>query len=198
MYLGLCAIHASTYQAAMSQRFSSAKRSAAKTGRADFSRTVIYVYYSLGDLRLNNRMIPQAYAIFRTLLEETYHRQGWQIPDTVIEYQTQLLAVKIDQPSWQPEPSYAERYLQLRNCREAKNLGDTCWFTRAVFPELGSRRGIAASYYVQMGQGCYSRVVAESNDPAVKLMQQHFEFLAEAAYTAIRLNREFREMWDLD
>jgi hypothetical protein len=132
----------------------------------------------------------------KNILETTYQRQGWAIPDFVTVYEAKLLAEKMDKNPWQPEPSYAERYMTLRTPAEALALGNTCWFTRAVFPELGERRGIAASYYVDMGQGCYEMVLKQGDFPAVRALYKHFEFLAEATYTAIRSYGEFRTMWD--
>lgn len=136
-----------------------------------------------------------AYHGILDLLTDTYESQGWDIPQPVIDYQCRILADMVDRVNWQPEPSYAERYMQIRNTREAINLGDTCWFTRAVFPELGMKRGLSSSYYVQLGQGCYERVLQNSTIPVVEQMCEHFEFLAEAAYTAIRQYGEFRKMW---
>ena len=137
-----------------------------------------------------------AIAGIKDILESTYEQQGWTIPDFLVYYQARLLADKIDKNPWQPEPSYAERYMQLKTPVEALELGNTCWFTRAVFPELGNRRGIKSSYYVDLGQGCYEMVLKYSDMPAIRLLHKHFEFLAEAAYTAIRHSGEFRSMWD--
>lgn len=133
---------------------------------------------------------------FRTLLEETNELHGWTIPDFVIDYEARLLAEKIDKVPWQPEPSYAERYMQLKNPRQALALANTCWFTRAVFPELGTRRGLTSSYYTQLGSSCYEMVLRHSEFPAVRALSRHFEFLAETAYTAIRHHGDFRSMWD--
>lgn len=137
-----------------------------------------------------------AHAAFKDLLEETLELQGWTMPKTVVNYTTSVLAEFVDRPHWQPEPSYAEQYMTIRTAAEAQRLGDVCWFTRAVFPELGERRGISASYYVQLGEGCYDRVLRTVPDPAVKLMRDHFEFIAEMALTAIRAQGGFRTMWD--
>lgn len=142
-------------------------------------------------------MNHRARELIRDILEETYARQGWQIPELITDYQCQILANMLDRPDWQPWPSYAERYMQLRNSQEAQNLGNVCWFTRAVFPELRSHRGISPDYYVQLGQGCYELALRSTTAPAIKMMRDHFEFLAEAAHTAIRYNQHFREMWDL-
>lgn len=134
---------------------------------------------------------------FRTILEETCELHGWSAPQQVIEYTVKILADKLDKNSWQPEPSYAERYMTLRTPAEALDLGNTCWFTRAVFPELLERRGLKASYFVDMGQGCYSRVLQYTEHSAVRILKNHFEFTAEMAYTAVRHHGEFRELWNL-
>lgn len=141
-------------------------------------------------------MAPAAVNGIRDILSETYELHGWTIPEHVVHYQTLVLAEKIDKNPWQPEPSYAERYLTLRTAREALELANTCWFTRAVFPELKQRHGIASSYYVQLGQSCYARVIKDADQPALRAMYSHFEFLAEAAYTAIRHYGDFRSMWE--
>ena len=141
-------------------------------------------------------MNPTAVNGIRAILEETYEQHGFDVPPVVINYTAHILADKIDKNPWQPEPSYAEQFMQIRTMAQALDLGNTCWFTRAVFPELGERRGIKSSYYVDLGQGCYELVLRYSDAPAVRALHKHFEFLAEAAYTAIRLNGEFRSMWD--
>lgn len=132
----------------------------------------------------------------RRILDECNEQHGWLIPATVVDYTSRILADKIDKNPWQPEPSYAERYMTLRSPREALELGNTCWFTRAVFPELMSRRGIKEDYYVSIGKGCYEMALKHSEIPAVRTLYTHFEFIAETAYTAIRHHGEFREMWD--
>lgn len=134
---------------------------------------------------------------FRDILKETFDRQGWTIPTDTLEYTVKILADKLDKNPWQPEPSYAERYLTLRTPTDALDLGNTCWFTRAVFPELMERRGLKSSYFVQMGQGCYSLVLKHTEHPAVRTLYTHFEFTAEMAYTAVRHFNSQREMWDL-
>lgn len=134
---------------------------------------------------------------FRDILQETCTRQGWVIPPETLDYTVKILADKLDKNPWQPEPSYAERYMTLRTTAEALELGNTCWFTRAVFPELLERRGVKASYFVELGQGCYSMVLKTQEHPAVRTLYTHFEFTAEMTHTAVRNYGSFREMWDL-
>lgn len=130
------------------------------------------------------------------ILEETLERQGWTMPKPVASHAVKILVSKIEQPNWQPEPSYAEVFMQLKNPSAALAMGDTCWFTRAVFPDLGSRRGISSNYYTMLGQACYDHAAQYYDNPVLELMRDHFEFIAEIAYTAIWSKGDFRSMWD--
>jgi hypothetical protein len=133
---------------------------------------------------------------FSDLLTETIERQGWQLPNSLQRTMVSILVDKVDRNPWQPEPSYAEQYLMARSPTALRTLGDTCWFTRAVFPELGTRRGIDASYYTGLGQGCYNRLLQHTGpNTTIELMVRHFDFLAEVALTVIHSQGEFREMW---
>lgn len=132
---------------------------------------------------------------FKTLMLETADRQGWSIPKPIVNYTVRILADQLDRNPWQPEPSYAERYMTIRTASEAQAFGDVCWFTRAVFPELGERRGLSSSYYVQLGEGSYDRVLRTVPDETIRLMRDHFEFIAEIAWTAVRSQGGFRSMW---
>ena len=134
---------------------------------------------------------------FRDIMLETCQRQGWVIPQTLLDYTVKILADKLDKNPWQPEPSFAERYLTLKTPAQALELGNTCWFTRAVFPELMERRGISSSYFVQMGQGCYNIVLKHNEHPAITQLNRYFEFTAEMTHTAVRHCNSLREMWDL-
>ncbi len=131
----------------------------------------------------------------RNILKETVEEHGWTIPEPVFEYTVRILADKVDKMPWQPEPSYAEAYLKLRTPSQALDLGNTCFFTRSVFPELMERRGLKASYFVELGQGSYDLVLRHADMPHIRQLRDHFEFLSEVVYTGIRLNGEFRSMW---
>lgn len=140
--------------------------------------------------------MEQAVKAIRTILKETNELHGWSIPHNVVEYESRILALHLDTPNWQPKPSYAEQYMTLRTAEQALHLANECWFTRAVFPELGTRKGINSSYYVQMGQSCYDWAASISPSPTLNIMRDHFEFLAECTLTAIRHYGDFRSMWD--
>ena len=133
---------------------------------------------------------------FNTLMTDTLNLQGWNIPARVQQHMIQILVNKIDQNPWQPQPSYAEQYMMVQSVEAIMALGDTCWFTRAVFPEIGAKRGISSSYYTDLGQGCYDRVLAKTEyNASIQQLRDHFDFLAEVAWTVIHSQGDFREMW---
>lgn len=131
----------------------------------------------------------------RDILKETVDRHGWCIPLPVFDYTVSILAEKVSQVPFTPEPSYAERYMMIKTPSEALAFGNTCFFTRGVFPDLMTNRGLNSDYFVSLGQGSYTMVLKHSQLPHVKVLRDHFEFLAEVVYTAVRLNGEFRSMW---
>lgn len=130
------------------------------------------------------------------ILTDTWDRQGWSVPEPATEYICRVLVNRIEQPDWQPKPSYAERWMTLQTAEQALELGDTCFFARSVFPEYLERRGISSSYFVEMGQGCYDLVLRRGRIPALNILRQHFEWLAEMTYTAVHSHGDFRSMWD--
>jgi hypothetical protein len=142
---------------------------------------------------LKSKGVEQA---FNVLMTDTLDRQGWNIPQKLQQHMVEVLVSKLDQNPWQPEPSYAEQYMSVRTVSAIMALGDTCWFTRAVFPDIGARRGLNASYYTDLGQGCYSRVLAQIGPHShLQQLRDHFDFLAEVAWTVIHSQGDFREMW---
>ena len=142
---------------------------------------------------MKSKNVEQA---FNTLMTDTLNRQGWNIPAKVQQHMIQILVNKIDQNPWQPHPSYAEQYMMAQSIEAIMALGDTCWFTRAVFPEIGAKKGISSSYYTDLGQGCYNRVLAKTgHNTSIQQLRDHFDFLAEVAWTVIHSQGEFRSMW---
>ena len=132
----------------------------------------------------------------RRILTDTWDRQGWAIPDVITDYEVEVLYKMLDRVPWQPEPSYAERYLACRRIDEWLEFGDICWFTRAVFPQCMERRGINERYFTELGQSAWDRVVQLTGNPTLTLMRDHFEWTAEMTYTAIHAQGEFRSIWE--
>jgi hypothetical protein len=141
-------------------------------------------------------MRDESATMIRQLLVECCDRQGWSLPQDMVNYCVQVLADHVAKPDWQPQPSYAEQFLTVKTVKEYVQLGNECWFTRAVFPQLMTRRGIKSSYYVDMGVACFDQVVTKTEHPTVRKIRDHFEFTAEVAWTAIHAQAGFRSMWD--
>jgi hypothetical protein len=134
--------------------------------------------------------------MIRQLLVDCCDRQGWILPEDIVNYCTMVLADHVTRPNWQPQPSYAEQFMTVRTVQQYISLGNECWFTRAVFPELMERRGIKSSYYVDMGTACFDQVVTKTAHPTVRKIRDHFEFTCEVCWTAIHARDGFRSMWD--
>jgi hypothetical protein len=132
----------------------------------------------------------------RRILTDTWDRQGWLVPDVITDYECEVLHRMLARVPWQPEPSYAERYMAIKRIDELIEFGDVCWFTRAVFPQCMERRGIRESYFTELGQSAWDRAVQLTGNPVLTLMRDHFEWTAEMAYTAIHSEGDFRSMWD--
>ena len=137
-----------------------------------------------------------AHREIRRILTDTWDRQGWSVPDTITDYEVQVLADMLQRVPWQPTPSYAERYMQLRSTQECIDFGNVCWFTRAVFPQCLERRGISDRYFTELGQSAWERAVKDTGNPVIEQMLAHFEWTAEMTYTAIHAHGEFRSCWE--
>jgi hypothetical protein len=143
-------------------------------------------------------MLQQKFLLneFKSIMQTTLDQQGWQLPESVVNYTAGILTDYADRNPWEPEPSYAECYMTVTDLSAVLTLGNVCWFTRSVFPDLKQRRGIDSSYYTMLGQGCYSRVLARHPNTTLQQMHDHFEFLAEVAHTVIWSRGNFRSMWE--
>lgn len=133
--------------------------------------------------------------LFGRLIKDCLEHQGWDWPKPVFDYTVQILTDKLDKNPWDPQPSYAEQYMTVRTLEQARLLGDTCFFARAVFPDYMQPRGISARYFVELGQGCYERVLREHEVPVLREFSKNFEYLAEMTWTAVRSEGNFRSMW---
>lgn len=131
----------------------------------------------------------------RDIVTDTISAHAWCIPHNVVDYTVEILASRVDRVPFTPEPSWAEVFMQLKTPSAALEFGDTCFFTRSVFPELLERRGVKSTYFVELGQSSYTMALKHSEIPHVKLLRDHFEFMAEVIHTSIRYTGHFRTMW---
>lgn len=116
---------------------------------------------------------------FLSVVEETKHQTGYELPETIETYVVMLLANNVEQVNFLPEKTFAETYLNLKNHRDAKTLGDICLFVSGVFPEYGSRYGINKQYYVSIGSSSYDTVSKTLYPELFSVLSTHFEFISE-------------------
>ena len=110
---------------------------------------------------------------FYGLVKETQETSGYTLSVELESYVVMLLADKVDKPNFLPETSFAESYLELRNSRDAKSLGDNCLFVTGVFPTYG----IDIDYYIGIGQSSYNRISYGMNKELFDSLSIHFRFL---------------------
>ncbi len=83
---------------------------------------------------------------------------GCAVPELLIEYLTDLLTSRLDRVDIIPDPSFAERYLQLYlepRVSEIVDYADSALFFCSLMPEYGRRRGVSMDYYATLGISSY-------------------------------------------
>ena len=102
----------------------------------------------------------------REIIAEHVHthaeRVGFSAPESLEYYLVDLLTSRIRQTQIIPEPSFAERYLQLYDTKtrpsEIREYADQCLFFTGLLPEYGHRRGLDVDYYASLGISSYYTV----------------------------------------
>jgi len=115
---------------------------------------------------------------FYNVVKDTCDTEGYEIPVDVESYIVYLLADKVSQPNLLPEPNFAIAFLSLsiNNPNEAKNLGDTCLFVSGVFPDYGSKKGLSARYYADIGKTSYTIAQHKLNENLFRNLSENFDF----------------------
>lgn len=108
----------------------------------------------------------------RTIIEQTValHRQnqGFEMPWLLEQYLVDLLVERLDKVDIIPEPSFAERYLELYteiNLGRFKDYADTALFFTSLMPQYGQRRGLSWDYYATLGISTYYALGDLAADP---------------------------------
>ena len=84
--------------------------------------------------------------------------QGFALPWQLNQYLAELLAARLTDLDITPQPSFAQRYLELYlDPRPAvlKHYADTCLISTSLMPGLGARQGLDLSYYATLGISTY-------------------------------------------
>jgi hypothetical protein len=122
-------------------------------------------------------------------LKQHSDQTGFTPPDLLLLYLTELLADRLDRVDIIPDPSFAERYLQLyteHSLSQFKDYADSALFFCSLMPEWGSRRGLDMSYYATLGISTYYSLGDLSEDPRYTQLGNWFYHLQRFLNSAIR------------
>jgi len=95
---------------------------------------------------------------FQELVQEHEYETGFEMPVQLESYVIDLLTDRLVRVDIIPEPSFAERYLQLYSnpsIAAMKDYADSALFFCALMPEYGHRRGLSMDYYATLGISTY-------------------------------------------
>jgi hypothetical protein len=122
-------------------------------------------------------------------LKQHSDQTGFVAPDLLLLYLTELLADRLDRVDIIPDPSFAERYLQLYfepDLSQFKDYADSALFFCSLMPEWGLRRGLDMSYYATLGISTYYSLGDLSEDPRYTQLGNWFYYLQRFLNSAIR------------
>lgn len=114
---------------------------------------------------------------------------GFQMPPALCEYIVDVLASRVDRIDIIPEPSFAERYLQLYTqpkIWELKDYADSVLFFCSLLPEYGRRRGLDIDYYATLGISTYYALGDLAPDARFTQLGNWFYHLQRFIHSAIR------------
>lgn len=113
---------------------------------------------------------------------------GFQAPESLIYYLADLLAERLDRTEIIPQPSFAERYLELYNCyrlNDFKDYADSALFFVSLLPEYGRRRGLDLDYYATLGISTYYTLADLSHDQRYTQLGNWFYYLQRFLNSAL-------------
>lgn len=133
-------------------------------------------------------------------LEQHCDTWGFQAPESLLYYLADLLAERIDRTEIIPQPSFAERYLELYSCHrlsEFKDYADSALFFVSLLPEYGRRRGLDISYYATLGISTYYTLGDLSKDARFTQLGNWFYYLQRFLNSALHPDQKLSlYSWD--
>ena len=114
---------------------------------------------------------------------------GFHMPELLMWYLSDLLADRVSRVDIIPDPSFAERYLQLYtelDLGRFKDYADSALFFVSLMPEYGRRRGLDMSYYATLGISTYYTLSELAEDPRYTQLGNWFYHLQRFLSSAIR------------
>jgi hypothetical protein len=118
------------------------------------------------------------------------HRRavGFDMPELLEWYLVDLLTDRLQRVDIIPDPSFAERYLQLyheHSLAAFKDYADSALFFVSLMPDYGRRRGLNMDYYATLGISTYYTLADLSEDDRYTQLGNWFYHLQRFLNTAI-------------
>jgi hypothetical protein len=124
---------------------------------------------------------------------------GFHIPELLEWYLTDLLTDRLDRVDIIPDPSFAERYLELyteHRLSAFKDFADSALFFVSLMPEYGRRRGLDMDYYATLGISTYYTLSELARDPRYTQLGNWFYHLQRFLCSALHPDQGL-DLWDL-
>lgn len=120
------------------------------------------------------------------------HSQGFSAPELLLLYLTDMLSDRLQRVDIIPDPSFAERYLQLyteHSLAAFKDYADSALFFCSLMPEYGRRRGLSMDYYATLGISTYYSLADLSEDDRYTQLGNWFYYLQQFLDSALHDGR---------
>ncbi len=121
---------------------------------------------------------------------------GFSAPPLLITYLVDLLAQRVARVDIIPDPSFAERYLQLAQINSAElyqDYADSALFFCSLMPQYGHKRGLSMDYYATLGISSYYTAAQLAQDQRFTQLGNWFYYLQRFLDSVIR-DRDL-EIW---
>jgi hypothetical protein len=118
---------------------------------------------------------------------------GFAAPEPLLGYLADVLDTRLTQVELTPEPSWAERYLELYldpNPGHIQAYADTCLVWVSLVPAAGQRRGISMDYLATLGISSYYAAGDLTGDTRMRQMGNWFYHLQRFLYTALHPDQQ--------
>ena len=122
---------------------------------------------------------------------------GFDMPELLMWYLSDLLSDRVQRVDIIPDPSFAERYLQLyheHSLAAFKDYADSALFFVSLMPEYGQRRGLDMAYYATLGISTYYTLSELAEDPRYTQLGNWFYHLQQFLNTALHRDRRL-DLW---
>jgi hypothetical protein len=117
---------------------------------------------------------------------------GFSAPEPLLGYLADMLDHRLTRTELTPQPSFAERYLELYldpNPRHIQDYADTCLVWVSLVPEAGERRGIPMDYYATLGISSYYAVGDLTQDPRMTQLGNWFYHIQKFLNSAMHADQ---------